>query len=583
MGEQIADSMIITKILMTLSASYRHFVSAWESAPAGERTLENLKARVMTEESRHTSQENKSGNAFSSNAQRGKSKRSSNRGGASRASTKPGKCYVCGEAGHWARECQHRKGDDNRERPKGGNSAPERKLHGEGLVSEALTSRSSQQVRDADWFLDSGASDHMCNQIDWYVTYEAFDTQTPVCIGDGGCIEAYGKGNINIDMFNRNDWIRNHLVDVLYVPKLKYNLFSVDAALDKGLEMQSTNIACKTKDGRVIATGVRKGKMYVIKFNVNKPSMLGWRQHPPEALTTSTVTLKDWHEKLAHQNFRHVRRILDKFQIPVKNKKNPFCEACAVGKMHRLPFLETNSKTQSIREIIHADLCDLMPIKSFGGSRYYLLLKDDYSHYRTTYFIKSKAETSDCVKNFLRKAEKQCPGGVQILRTDNELEFVNDEIKQLANRLGIRQRTVIYTPEQNGSAERDNRTLKEAARTLMLRGGFKAEFWAEAINTAVNTLNWTGTSSIKGVTPHELWFQRKQDIKNLHIFGEEVFVHIPKEKCRALDAKARKDFVGYGDEIKGYRVWFPDDMRIETARNIIFFGQNLPNDRAKGT
>ncbi|KMQ85187.1 retrovirus-related pol polyprotein from transposon tnt 1-94, partial [Lasius niger] len=376
---------------------------------------------------------------------RGKSKRGRGRGGASRVSTKPGKCYVCREAGHWARECLQRKGDDDREGSKGGNSASVKKLHGEGLVSEALTSKSSQQTG----------------------TYEAFDTPTPVRIGDGGCIEACGKGSINVNMFDEKNWNENHLIDVLHVSKLKYNLFSVGAALDKGLEMQSTNITCElVKDGRIVAIGVRRGKMYVMQFKVVEPKMSRWRQDPPEALITSTSTLKDWHEKLAHQNFRHVKQILDRFQIP-----------------------------------------------------------DDYSHYRATYFIESKAETTDCVENFLKKAEKQCPGGVRVLRTDNGLEFVNNEMKQLTNRLGIRhQRTVTYTPEQNGSAERNNRTLKEAG--LMLGGGFRAEFWAEAVNTAVNTLNRTGMSSVKGVTPLELWFQRKPDIKDLHIFGEEVFVRV---------------------------------------------------------
>ena len=107
MGEEISDSMMITKILMTLPENFRHFVSAWESAPAGERTLDNLKARLVTEESRITIREVKSGNALASNTQRVKSKRG--RGGTSRGasngSSKPGKCYVCGEAGHWARDC----------------------------------------------------------------------------------------------------------------------------------------------------------------------------------------------------------------------------------------------------------------------------------------------------------------------------------------------------------------------------------------------------------------------------------------------------------------------------------------------
>lgn len=151
------------------------------------------------------------------------------------------------------------------------------------------------------------------------------------------------------------------------------------------------------------------------------------------------------------------------------------------------------------------------------------------------YFIASKAETADYVAKFLRIAEKQCPRGVKIFRTDNGLEFVNHEVDRLTSALGIRhQRTVAYTPEQNGSAERDNRTLKEFGRTLLLSGGFHAEFWAEAINTAVDTLNRTGTSSVKGVTPWELWFQQKPDLKQLHAFGEKRFSFMCRKKSVGL-------------------------------------------------
>lgn len=94
-----------------------------------------------------------------------------------------------------------KKGDDDKG-GQAGNSASKKKLHGEGLVSEALTSASSERMKDASWVLDSGASDHMSNRRNWFITYEAFDSPTAVCIGDGGCIRAYGKGCINVTMFD---------------------------------------------------------------------------------------------------------------------------------------------------------------------------------------------------------------------------------------------------------------------------------------------------------------------------------------------------------------------------------------------
>ncbi|KAL6421482.1 hypothetical protein ACFW04_014069 [Cataglyphis niger] len=107
------------------------------------------------------------------------------------------------------------------------NARIKKELHGERLVSETLTSTFSERVKNAEWFLDSGASDHMSNMKDWFIMYEEFDFPTAVCIGDGDRIKAYGKGCINVNMFNEESWNENHLVDVLYVPKLKYNLFSV--------------------------------------------------------------------------------------------------------------------------------------------------------------------------------------------------------------------------------------------------------------------------------------------------------------------------------------------------------------------
>jgi hypothetical protein len=174
--------------------------------------------------------------------------------------------------------------------------------------------------------------------------------------------------------------------------------------------------------------------------------------------------------------------------------------------------------------------------------------------------------------DYIKKAGKQCPNGVRTLRTDNGLEFANREMQELTHQYGIRhQRTLSYTPEQNGSAERDSRTLMEAARTLLDASKFEPRFWAEVVNTVVRVLNLKGTSSVKGTTPHELWIQKEPRINDLRIFGEEVFIHIPKQKRQKLDAKAKRGFfVCYDGDRKGYRIWYPEDDTIQTARDVVF-------------
>lgn len=112
-----------------------------------------------------------------------------------------------------------------------------------------------------------------------------------------------------------------------------------------------------------------------------------------------------------------------------------------------------------------------------------------------------------------------------------------------------------YTPEQNGCAERTNRTIVEAARTMLLARNLPKAFWVEAVNTAVYVLNCTGPSSIKGRTPYELYTGKSSNLKTFYIFGTGCYVHTPKEQQKKWDAKGQQGiFVDYSEEIDGFRV-----------------------------
>lgn len=170
-----------------------------------------------------------------------------------------------------------------------------------------------------------------------------------------------------------------------------------------------------------------------MKFQVVIPNKNSSQHNQQDVLITATDTLMTWHEKMAHQNLRHVKQVLQQFQMKIKDTNESFCEACAVGKIHRLPFPSSTSETKEIDEIIHADVCGPMQTASIGGSRYFLLFKDDFSHFRTIYFITEKSEVKRCIEDFFKKTEKQCQRGVRILRTDNGLEFINQGIEDLTH------------------------------------------------------------------------------------------------------------------------------------------------------
>lgn len=194
-----------------------------------------------------------------------------------------------------------------------------------------------------------------------------------------------------------------------------------------------------------------------------------------------------------------------------------------------------------------------MEIHSIGNSRYFLLYKDNFSNFRKIYFIKKKSEVKSCFKTFIKRVENETGKKIKTLRTDNGLEFITIEIRNKTEENGIRhEKTVSYSPEQNGRAERENRILVEMTRTLLQAKGLPKKLWAEAINTAAYILNNTGKGRTSSKTPYELWNGTKSNT-DLKVFGTKIYIYIPKQTRLNWDAKVKAGiFVGYSDESKRY-------------------------------
>lgn len=162
---------------------------------------------------------------------------------------------------------------------------------------------------------------------------------------------------------------------------------------------------------------------------------------------------------------------------------------------------------------------------------------------------------------------------MKVLRSDNGREFCNKAMNSYLESRGIqRETTAPYTPEQNGKAERDNRTIIESARTIMHVKGLPLQLWAEASNTAVYLLNRSGTSGTRDDTmPYELWVGKKPNLKHLRIFGSEAYVHVPKQLTTKLDVRAKRMLlVGYEGESSNYRLYDPVTKKVTVSRDVVF-------------
>lgn len=180
-------------------------------------------------------------------------------------------------------------------------------------------------------------------------------------------------------------------------------------------------------------------------------------------------SIRVWHERFVHQNIAQTKKVLVRNGIEFVDDKNFQCEACVLGKQHRLPYNGHNATTTKCGELIHADLCGPMQVNSFGGARFVLLLKDDFSHMRFAYFLKSKDETISKIKTFVEFVQNQTGHKVKAFRSDGGGEFISLALKSYFESKGIKHEfTVAYTPEQNGAIERENRTVVEAARCCTL-------------------------------------------------------------------------------------------------------------------
>lgn len=473
LGVEICESMVVSRVLTTLPSQLNHFHSAWESTPKNERTLENLRMRLMNEESRCMSKfaEEKGEALFAKRSNKRKYSKKNESQKFDKARKEPGKCHVCYNGNHWRRDCPKLKTDK-----------------GHALVANCENSKSD------DWIFDSGASRHMVHQKNDIDSYKDFSEEIEITIGNGDVIHAQGEGDVYIQAYNGKIWQKKTLSNVYYVPDLHVNLFSAGATIDKGYTVFMNKKVCRVMDDdEILIEGVRKERLYHMNLKVMSIS-----KTESAYLTCKKESIQLWHQRLSHQNVMHVKDFLRANGINFSDD-DFFCEACAYGKQHRLSFSASETKTERCGEMVHSDVSGKMPVPSVGRSRYFVLFRDDFSRYRTVYFMKHKSEVYELFKRYVKLAKNITDCDLKILRSDNGTEYINVDMEQYLIQNGIRhQKTVVYTPEQNGKSERDMRTIVEAARTMMHSKNLNENLWAEAVNTAVFVINRTGTSSVKG-------------------------------------------------------------------------------------
>lgn len=467
------------------------------------------------------------------------------------------------------------------------------------------------------WVVDSAATSHMCHD------HRAFNSlkclypgdYPPVEVANNEKVLVRGIGDIRMELI---DTAGRHfkivLPDVLFVPKLAHNLLSVRKICSHGHEVSfgAKGSRIHFAKGQVVDIPLIS-KLFVLEQNVqgemdyiasvpdtdkallldaagnqvllenadtgvSAPGVTATPVTPvveqQQRQTGSTLvvpsceaTLQEWHERTGHTDKGKLRKLAQSVNgMKVKKGKDTQCEACLAGKMVKIPFHSTERKTTQRGQLVHSDVSGPHRTPTFGNKHVYaIVFVDDFSRYIRVYTM---AKKSDAIERFkLYCAEEGTPDA---LRIDGGGEYLGDFKKYCLEHHIKMEKTLPYTPEQNGVAERMWRTLFGMVRTVLFASGLGAEWWGLALEYAVYNRNRC-LSTVLETTPFELYFNRKPNLANLKAFGSKVYVLNEDPKRGKLESRGLEGiFLGYGASTKTYVVYVLSTKKLKGTRNIVF-------------
>ena len=392
------------------------------------------------------------------------------------------------------------------------------------------------------------------------------DSQDSIIFGDGNQGKVKGLGKIAISN-------EHSISNVFLVESLGYNLLSVSQLCNMGYNCLFTNVdvsVFRRSDGSLAFKGVLDGKLYLVDFAKEEAGL-------DACLIAKTSMGWLWHRRLAHVGMKNLHKLLKGEHVigltNVQFEKDRPCAACQAGKQvggaHHSKNVMTTSRPL---ELLHMDLFGPVAYLSIGGSKYGLVIVDDFSRFTWVFFLQDKSETQGTLKRFLRRAQNEFELKVKKIRSDNGSEFKNLQVEEFLEEEGIKHEfSAPYTPQQNGVVERKNRTLIDMARTML--GEFKTPecFWSEAVNTACHAINRVYLHRLLKKTSYELLTGNKPNVSYFRVFGSKCYILVKKGRNSKFAPKAVEGFLlGYDSNTKAYRVFNKSSGLVEVSSDVVF-------------
>ncbi|KNZ50430.1 hypothetical protein VP01_4430g3, partial [Puccinia sorghi] len=406
-----------------------------------------------------------------------------------------------------------------------------------GRKGEASVSsfHSSLTKLSAKFILDSGSSSHMISEKDLFVSIDHSEQGLVRTSSGEESLEIKGIGTIKLSHENGNLFLHN----VLFVPNLVVNLLSVRClVLDEFNVQFLKNSFSISRNKNLIITGRYEGNLPCLTFsNLKEKSYLS----AAEVL----------HKSMGH-NFRK-------------------CEACALGKITKASFKSKHQRAKRPFEELHLDLIGPITPISREGDRYILTVVDSNTRYCSAIPITQKSDVYNTLATTLDFEAKRFGYYPSVLHSDRGGEFINSSMKEYCREHLIKQKYADpYTPQQNGLAERHNRTIIESLRTILTDSKLSRRHWSDVLKASTLTLNQI-PSHRSAKSPYEQLRGKTIPLDFFHPIGNPVsFLNEPKRPGSKLYPKGSKGrLIGYNDELLSYRI-LSDDGRLVDTKSVQF-------------
>lgn len=419
--------------------------------------------------------------------------------------------------------------------------------------------------------VDSGATRHVVSDKKFFTTID-LSYKGSIKMANGERTPVNGIGIGMLEFVDEEGHVHHSETDeVLFAPELVGNMISVKRLTEKGFRVEFDDRICEIKyKGKQIGVADMKDNLYVLR-QADRVCV---------AFQHNENCIHQLHRKMGHRDPNAIHKmcadgLIEGLKI-VECGIKEVCKVCLEGKMTRTPFPKQSKRESSATlDLIHTDVCGPMQTMTPSKKRYIVTFIDDFSSFTIIRLLSHKSEVEETVQQFVTFCKTKFGRVPKTIRLDRSGEYTGEKMKNYLRSEGISmQFTAPYSPQQNGKAERKNRTLVEMARCMLIEAKLPNTYWGEAVVTA-NFIQNRMITRTTNESPYERWNGVKPGIQSFKIFGSECFVHVPSEKRRKLDSVAvEMIFLGYDENSKAYRCYNAKTNKVVISRDVKFCTSN---------